>query len=199
MERSHLGMMAVAAIAGIAAGVVMFWTPGPGSEPPPAPAQTTTKARAQPAPAQDAPIPERPEPPKLDRRPSQLPPGQVDPVEAVARVDPDALARWQEEEPVALHAARDAERWEAVAEQLGQAGQSQLAIEARTIGLRLQRAMAPVHEDEVRAMLIEEIGLLRKTTRLARDVLEDDALLAELQDIEQGAQHALQGAPPPEP
>ncbi len=122
-----------------------------------------------------------------------LPPAPDAPV-----ASPEEVARWQAEEPVALHAARDAERWLDVADHLRQLGQGDLEIRARTCSARLQRALEPQTDDEVRDALVTEVELLRDLSFLARDELHDDDFLALLRDIEMGAHHALQGAPPPE-
>lgn len=117
-------------------------------------------------------------------------------VEPVAEVDtsPEAVARWVAEEPVAQHAVRDAHRWAEVAERFRALGNEDLALQAESMAMRLERTKEPRPEEEVRDLLVEEINLFR-----AFHATEPDAdLKALLQDIEMGAHHAIQGAPTPE-
>lgn len=124
--------------------------------------------------------------------PPQDPP--QDPAEEPLNTSPEALERWKAEEPVAQHAVRDAHRWREVGARLRTDGQEQLALQAESVAMRLERAMGPRPEQEVRELLIEEINLFRPIHALEPDA-EFKALL---QSIEMGAHHAIQGAPTPE-
>jgi len=177
--------LALAGLAGVILAVVLFRATAL-EEPAVAPAvsspsKAAAKAspapvvRASPAPPQE-PVPQEPEPQE-----------QVD-------TSPEAVARWKAEEPVAQHAERDAHRWREVGTRLRADGQEQLALQAESIAMRLERAMGPRPEQEVRDLLIEEINLFRPIHALEPDA-EFKALL---QSIEMGAHHAIQGAPTPE-
>lgn len=171
-----------------------WWRREPGP-PPVAPAAAPPALDAA-APTASAPPSAPPAPPhdaEADRARAQ-----AAAIDASAAADPARVRQWQEEEPVALHAARDADRWRDVAGRLAATGQADLSIEARTIAMRLDRARVPVVAEEAQAVLVAEVDLLRRASFQARDSMGDPALLALLEDIQQGAHAALQhSAPPP--
>lgn len=184
--RAQPVVLAVVALLGV--GLAVGWLLGTGPTPPPAPPGATARATRPAASAVRAPVdePTPTEPPVPVAAPAPTPP----PVDE----SPEAVARWQAEAPVAQHAVRDAHRWQTVAGAMRAAGREDLALQAESMAMRLQRATRPQPEDQVRDLLIEEINLFR-SMHAAAPPSDIEELL---KSIEMGAHHAIQGAPTPE-
>lgn len=186
-RRPLLALVAVGVV-GVVVGALLFPKADPQTPPPadaPAAAPPVDLARPSRIPGQRAaPTPRS----SNDLR--QQGPAAPEPPPATA----EELARWQAEEPVALHAVRDAARWREMGARLEEQGLPELKPQAESVAMRLERAMSPRPSDEITALLVEEIELLRTIVR-AGVAPEVEALA---QSIEQGAHHAIQGAPTPE-
>lgn len=191
-DRRLLPLVAVG-LAGVVAALVLF--PG-GDAPREEPAAASAPPLGQPAADRD-------QEPAATRLPGLRAPPTPRSSNDLRRQEPEPelpepsdeeLARWQAEEPVALHALRDADRWREVAAQLSDEGLPELEPQAQSVAMRLDRARSPRPADELTALMIEEIELVRTIDRAG--VSEDLEVL--LRSIEQGAHHAIQGAPPPE-
>lgn len=187
-RRSVLGLVA-AAVVGVVVAVLVFRPAGP-------PAQDASPdgapAERGPPPATRIPGQTAPPTPRNSADPGGRP--AASPWPDFPTPTPEETARWAAEEPIALHGKRDAARWRDLGARLVEAGLPQLQLQAQSIAMRLERAQAPVPEEEITALVVEEIELLRV---IARAGVEPD-LLALVQSIEMGAHHAIQGAPTPE-
>lgn len=188
-RRSALGLVA-AAVVGVVVAVLVFRPSGP-----PASDGAAPQAKAVPTgppPASRVPGRTAPPTPRSSADPGGRP--AATPWPDFPTPTPEEAARWAAEAPIALHGKRDAARWRDLGARLVDAGMPELQPHAESIAMRLERAQAPVPEEEITALVVEEIELLRV---IARAGVEPE-LLALVQSIEMGAHHAIQGAPTPE-
>jgi len=186
-DAARLVGIGVVAAVGLAFGVLLFPAQAPAPEPPPRPRSTAAPA-----------APMSPTGP-TDR--DLVPATASAPRPAAAPAPQDELpassedvARWQAEDPGGQHAKRSVRQWRALSADLQSSGLEDLVPAADDMAARLDQARRPRPPEEMQTLLQDEIALLGDIDRKAGE----GPLRIEVQAIMQGAQNAIQGAPPPD-